>query len=186
MEIHQKKAEPDYHRLKTMPKRSIEQNLRMKNFEARNGNFETSAVVKNQRVKQREQRSLGDCWQWKAKGQCSKGDICSFRHDINKRAKSTQPNPSPSSSTQQNERNASRTLSPRGRSPSGRMSRCLARRTSQELAQLRSVKNGSACFTSPKMGADLAKSALTHTARLTNSLARSLKRIVTNSGHIED
>ena len=61
MEIHQKKAGPDYHKLKTMVKRSIEQNLRMKNFEARNGNFETSAVVKNRRVKQREQRSLGDC-----------------------------------------------------------------------------------------------------------------------------
>ena len=40
MEIHQKKAGPDYHRLKTMVKRSIEQNLRIKNFEARNGNFE--------------------------------------------------------------------------------------------------------------------------------------------------
>ena len=63
IEIYQKKAEPDYHRLKTVVKRSIEQNLRMKNFEARNGNFETSAVVMNQRVKQREQRSLGDCWQ---------------------------------------------------------------------------------------------------------------------------
>ena len=25
-------------------------------------------------VKQREQRRLGDCCQWKAKGQCSKGD----------------------------------------------------------------------------------------------------------------
>ena len=32
MEIHQKKAGPDYHRLKTMVKRSIEQNLRKKNF----------------------------------------------------------------------------------------------------------------------------------------------------------
>ena len=48
MEIHQKKAGLDYHRLKTMVKRSIEQNLRMKNFEARNRNYETSAVVKNQ------------------------------------------------------------------------------------------------------------------------------------------
>ena len=36
MEIHQKKIGPDYHRLMTMVKRSIEQNLRMKNFEARN------------------------------------------------------------------------------------------------------------------------------------------------------
>ena len=99
MEIHQKKAGPNYHRLKTMVKRSIEQNLRMMNFEARKGNFETSAVVKNPRMKQREQRSLGYCGQWKANGQCSKGDKCSFRHDMNMRAKSTQPNSSPGSST---------------------------------------------------------------------------------------
>ena len=123
MEIHQKKAAPDYHRLKTMVKRSIEQNLRMKNFETRNGNFEASAVVKNQRAKQCEERSLEDCWQWKANGQCSEGDNCSFRHDVNKRAKLTQPNPSPRSSTRQNEKNASRTRSPRGRSPSERMAR---------------------------------------------------------------
>ena len=115
MEIHQKKAGPDYHILKTMVKRSIEQNLRIKNFEARNGNYERNAVVKNQVTKQREQRTPGDCWQWESNGQCSKGDNCSFLHDINKRAKSTQPNPSPSPSTRQNEGNASRTKSPSGR-----------------------------------------------------------------------
>ena len=104
MEIHQKKAGPDYHRLKTMVKRSIEQDLRIRNFEARNGNYERNAVVKNQGTKQRGQRTFGDCWQWEANGQCSKGDNCSFRHDIKKRAKSTQPNPSPSSFMQQNER----------------------------------------------------------------------------------
>ena len=106
-----------------MVKRSIEQNLRIKNFEARNGNYERNAVVKSQGTKQREQRTPGDCSQWKANGQCSKGDNCSFRHDVNKRAKMTQPNLSPSSSTRQNERKASRTRSPRGKSPSGRMSR---------------------------------------------------------------
>ena len=106
-----------------MVKRSVEQNLRIKNFEAQNGNYERNAVVKNQGTKQRGQKTLGDCWQWKINGQCSKGDNCSFRHDINKRAKMTQPDPSPSSFMQQNERNASRTRSPRGRSPSGRMSR---------------------------------------------------------------
>ena len=37
LEIHQKKAGPDYHGLKTMVKRSIEQNLRIKIFGARNG-----------------------------------------------------------------------------------------------------------------------------------------------------
>ena len=64
--IHQKKAGPDYHRLKTMVKRSIEQNLRIENFEDRNGNYERNAVVKNQVTKQREQRTLGECWQWKS------------------------------------------------------------------------------------------------------------------------
>ena len=169
MEIHQKKAGPDYHRLKTMVKRSIEQNLRIKNFEARNGNYERNAVLKNQETKQREQRSLGDCWQWKANGQCSEGDNCRFRHDINKRAKSTQPNPSPSSSTRQSERNASRTRSPRGRSPVEECFDCPARITSKELAPIHSVKNGilqNACSTSPKTDADLGKSALMRIARL--------------------
>ena len=123
LEIHQKKLGPDYHRLKTMVKRSIEQDLRNKNFGARNGNSERNAVVKNPGTKQRGQRILGDCWQWKTNGQCSKGDNCRFRHDVNKRAKMTQPIPSPNSFMQQNERNASRTRSPRGKSPSGRMSR---------------------------------------------------------------
>ena len=117
MEIHQKKAGPDYHRLKTMVKRSIEQNLRIKNFEARNGNYERNAVVKNPGIKKRVQRTLGNCWQWKANGQCFKGDNCSFRHDVNKRAKMTQLNPSPNSSTRQSERDASRTRSPRGKNP---------------------------------------------------------------------
>ena len=80
-------------------------------------------MVKNQGTKQREQRSLGDCWQRKANGQCSKGNNCSFRHDKDKRAKSTQQNPSPRSSTQQNVKNASGTKSPRRKSPSGKMAR---------------------------------------------------------------
>ena len=89
LEIHQKKSGPDYHRLKTMVKRSIEQDLRNRNFGARNGNYERNAVVKNQGTKQRGQRILGNCWQWEANGQCSKGDNCSFRHNVKKRAKMT-------------------------------------------------------------------------------------------------
>ena len=123
LEIHQKKLGPDYHRLKTMVERSIEQNLRNKIFGARNGNYEKNAVVKNQGTKQREQRSLGDRWQWKTNGQCSKGDNCSFRHDMDKRGKSSPSNPSPNSFMQQDERKASITRSPRGKSSSGRMSR---------------------------------------------------------------
>ena len=123
LEIHQKKLGPDFHRLKTMVKRSIEQEIRNKNFGSRNGTYEKNAVVKNQGTKQRVQGILGDCWQWETNGQCVKGDNCSFRHDINKRGKVTPSNPSPNSFMQQNERKASRTRSPRGKSPSGRMSR---------------------------------------------------------------
>ena len=123
-EIYQKKAGPDYHRLKTMVKRSIDQDVRNRNFGARNGNYDRNAVVKNQGTKQRVQRILGDCWQWETNGQCSKGDNCSFRHDINERAK------------KQHSRIHLRILScsrmkekrrepevPEGKSPSGRMSR---------------------------------------------------------------
>ena len=106
-----------------MVKRSIEQDLRNRNFDARNGNYETNAVVKNQGTKQRVQRILGDCWQCETNGQCVKGDNCSFRHDINKRGKVTPSNPSPNYFMQQNERKSSRTRNPRGKSPSGRMSR---------------------------------------------------------------
>ena len=47
LETHQKKLGPDHHRLKAMVKRSIEQEIRNKNFGARSGNYEKNAVVKN-------------------------------------------------------------------------------------------------------------------------------------------
>ena len=57
-ETHQKKLGPDYHRLKTMVKRSIEQNLRIKNLRPEMEIYEKNAVVKNQGTKQRVQRIL--------------------------------------------------------------------------------------------------------------------------------
>ena len=182
MEVHQKKAGTDYHRLKTLVKRSIEQDLRNRNFGARNGNYERNAVVKNQGTKQRGQRILGGCWQWEANGRCSKGDNCSFRHDINERAKMTQPNPSPSSFMQQNERNASRTRSRRGKSPSGRMFRWPCK------DYLKGTCTNSFCendillivyFTRQKRDAHLGKSPLMRIARLMNSLAKGPKRMAT-------
>ena len=105
-----------------MVKSSIEQEIRNKNFGARSGNFEKTPWSRI-RGHQRVQRILGDCWQWEANGQCVKGDNCSFRHDMDKRVKSSPSNPSQSSFMQQSERKPSRTRSPRGKSPSGRMSR---------------------------------------------------------------
>ena len=112
-------------------------------------------MVKSQGTKQREQRTLGDCWQGKANGQCSKGDDCSFRHDINKRAKTTQPNPSPSSSTR---RMKEKRREPQVPEESVRVVERLdgpARITSKELAPIHSVRSGilqNACSTSPRSG----------------------------------
>ena len=46
MEIHQKKSGPDYHRLKTMVKRSIEQNPRIKNKPLLSNNTLFSRVLR--------------------------------------------------------------------------------------------------------------------------------------------
>ena len=59
---------------------------------------------------------------------------------------------------------------------------CPSRITSKELAPLHSVKSGilqNACSTSPRMDADLEKSALMRIARMMNSQAKGPKRMVT-------
>ena len=33
-------------------------------------------------MKAKVERKVGECFQWKAHGQCSEGDSCSFSHDI--------------------------------------------------------------------------------------------------------
>ena len=56
---------------------------------------------------------------------------------------------------------------------------CRARITSKELAPLHSVKSGilqNACSVSPRVDADLGKSAPTHTAGLKNRLAKRYKK----------
>ena len=49
MEIHQKVSMPDHQQLKTMVKRSIDRKLRLRNFDARHGKFETGAGVKSRK-----------------------------------------------------------------------------------------------------------------------------------------
>ena len=181
LETHQKKLGPDYHRLKAMVKRSIEQNIRNKNFGSRNGNFEKNAVVKNQGTRQREQRILGDCWQWESNGQCVKGDNCSFRHDMNKRGKVTPSSPSPNSFMRQNERKSSRTRSPRGRSPSGRTSRWPCKDYLKGTCNNSSCKrwHPPECLFHKTVVVGLGKSAHSHTVRLMNSRRKGPNRMMT-------
>ena len=129
-------------------------------------------MVKNQGTKQRVQRILGDCWQWETNGQCVKGYNCSFRHDMNKRGKSSPLNPSQNSFMQQNERKPSRTLV-----------ECLvglARITLEEnLAISHVVKNGTlqkACSTRPRAVVGLGTSAHSHIGRLMNSRQKRSKK----------
>ena len=86
MEIHQKISMPNYQKLKTMVKRSKDQKLRLRNFDARHERIETGAVVKSRKGLSGVERGKGKCYQWEEKGQCSKGDQCSFRHESNDRA----------------------------------------------------------------------------------------------------
>ena len=59
-----------------MVKRNIEQDIRNKNYGARNGNYERNAVVKNQGTKQRVQKFSEIVGQWESNRQCSRGDNC--------------------------------------------------------------------------------------------------------------
>ena len=96
--------------------------------------------------------------------------------------KMSQSNTSPNCFMQQNERKAFRTRSPRGRSPSGRISRwpCkdyLKGTCNNSFCERWHLQN--ACSTRPRVVAGLGKSALMHTVRLMNSPVKGLKRIVT-------
>ena len=119
----------------------------------------------------------------KPTGQCVKGNNCSFRHDINKREKLQPSNPSPNSFMQQSERKSSRTRSPKGKSPSGRMSRWPCK------DYLRGNCNNSFC---EKMAPSrmlvlqeqewlsvLGRRAHSHTVRLTHSRRNGPNRIMT-------
>ena len=100
---------------------------------------------------------------------CVKGNNCSFRHDMDKRGKSSPSNPF----MQQSERKPSRT---RVECRDG-----LARITSEELAITHSVKDGilqNACSTKTRMVAVLGKSAHSHIVRLTHSRRNGLNRIM--------
>ena len=86
MEIHQKISMSNYQKLKTMVKRSKDQKLRLRNFDARHRKIESEAVVKSRQGLVGVEGGKGICYQWKEKGQCSQGDRCSFRRETQDRA----------------------------------------------------------------------------------------------------
>ena len=94
----------------------------------------------------------------------------------------TQSNSSPNSFMQQNERNASRTRSPRGKSPSGRMSRWPCKDYLKGTYTNSFCKGGTlqnACSTKTRVVANSGKNARMHIVRLMNNLVKGLKRMMT-------
>ena len=142
-------------------------------------------MVKNQGTKQRVQRILGDCWQWETNGQCVKGDNCSFRHDMDKRGKSSPSNPSQNFFMRQSERKPYR--GPEVPEVRVRVVECrdgLARITSEEVAITHPAKGGillNACSTKTKVFVGLGKSGHTHIVRLTHSRRNGPNRIMTRT-----
>ena len=114
---------PNYQRLNTMVKRSIDQKLRLRNFDARHLKIETGAAVTSRRGFSGIEREKGVCYRREAKGQCSRGDQCSFGHEGHESAKPT-PKTAPSSEPPAPRgRSASRKRSLRGWSPSRKFDR---------------------------------------------------------------
>ena len=73
MEFHQNFSMPKLSKKKKkrqMVKRSIDQKLRLRNFDARHGRIDTGAVIKNRKGLSCVEGGKGICYQWKEKGQC--------------------------------------------------------------------------------------------------------------------
>ena len=177
LETHQKNLGPDYHRLKTMVKRRIEQIYEIRILGTELEILRRTPWSRIRGTKQRVQRILGDCWHWETNGQCVKGDNCSFRHDMNKRGKVAPSNPSPNSFMRQSERKPSRT-----RSPSGRMSRWPCKDYLRGICNNSFCENGTlqnACTARPRVVVGLGKSARSHIVRLMNRRRKGLNRIMT-------
>ena len=81
-EVARNNGTPNYSQLKTAVKLHIEQMMRNRNFKAQNDVVERGSVTESQKGNNAHvERKVGQCFQWKAPGQCSKGDSCSFSHD---------------------------------------------------------------------------------------------------------
>ena len=65
LDIHQKKSNPVYQKLKTMVKKSIDLKLRLRNFDARHGRIELGAMGKSRKGLIGVEGGKGTCYQKK-------------------------------------------------------------------------------------------------------------------------
>ena len=112
---------PSYQRLKTMVRRHTDQ-IRMRNIKKprmRGLRQEYwSRVTKERKVS--VDSKVGECYQWKTTGQCSRGDSCSFSHGSNRGQKAQSSSPAPKTQTQTDGRKALKMFGTMRQSFSGR------------------------------------------------------------------
>ena len=177
-----KKTKHDYLRLTTMVKRGIEQNLRSRDLEARNGRIQSNTLVKNQREQRRVHKGHGDSVRKKTNA----GTMA-----ISVPIATTPPAPAPEPSTHpQDVKNSERSKGPTGGSPSGRISRLPCKDHIEGTwcvsLLLKSGIHQIACCTRQKRDANSGKSALSHTVGLKNSQVKGPQRMAkTCSGIFE-
>ena len=118
-EIDQARAAPSCQRLKTVAKRHMEQMIRTRNFRARNERIETGVSAKSHgRSHVGVERRIGKCYQWKATGQCSRGDSCSFSHGSDRAQHAQSSSPAPKTQAQIDGRKLPKGIRSRADSPS--------------------------------------------------------------------
>ena len=77
------KKQTSYSRLKTSVRLFYDQKMRSRNLKARNDMIHGGVVTRSRKENRANvERKVGDCWQWQATGQCSKGDSCGFHHGV--------------------------------------------------------------------------------------------------------
>ena len=108
-EIDRDRAMSNYQRVKTMVRIHTGQTIRTRNFRVRNGRIGTGVLVnslkgKNVSVEMR----MGECFQWKANEQCSKGDSCSSCHGNNRGQPAKSSSLAPRTQTQNDGRRLSK------------------------------------------------------------------------------
>ena len=121
MAIHQKKSMPNYQKLKTMVKRSIDQKLRLRNFDARNGRIETGAVVTSRKGLSGMERGKGNLLPMESTWAVFEAVSGTMRTSVQNRHQS--PLLPLNHRQKKDGRNNSRRQTLRGWSPSGKLAR---------------------------------------------------------------
>ena len=119
-ELSRDRVAPRYQKLRKMVRQHIGQTTRTRNFKARNERIETGVLVKSHKGRNvSAERKVGESFQWKANGPCSRGDTCCFNRGSHPGQRAQSSSSSSRAPTQTDGRKPYQYGILRGESPSG-------------------------------------------------------------------